>query len=467
MQPVDDRFVDRGEDGPNGRLARQMHIAAPMESEAASTAPGTEAGTPSRHLPRIATALALVAVAVAYYLFHGPGPSPSERAMDLPWWRPLGLAQSLDWSILAPLQDISAAYTEARHFGRWEPLGLVPFGIFGLPVALLTALGFHVYRSAAARVVVLAVGLTTCAFVYYGWLDLATWQDYAWRWPIALFVTSLYLAAFVLAPALVDELRRRPPWVQAIAFLLFVVPVYFMITEITGTNPELEWNLSPWPVITLYGFLLFGLMLGVIHLAAGLGMAAGTRWAGPGGAILAAVVAAGVAAVLRGIPFAVADAMRIAVLAVPAALLAAWGSSGTARSERRWAACFVAAGFTILLGVKLGQWQAEYFQAEARDDISPRVIAALEEHRADHGSYPLELSELVPDYLPELPNPRVGWFGEEGEAFMYIDLGDSYLLEFASAMWVQCHYSPPYEDEEEGERLEASWSCEPRPPRLW
>ena len=55
---------------------------------------------------------------------------------------------------------------------------------------------------------------------------------------------------------------------------------------------------------------------------------------------------------------------------------------------------------------------------------------------------------------------------EEGEAYAYVDLGDSYLLEFSNAMWVQCHYSPPYSDEE-GEVLEGSWSCEPRPPRLW
>lgn len=419
-----------------------------------------------RMVTRIATALLFVAVATGYYYFHGPGPTPSERAMELPWWRPLGLAQSLDWAPLAPLQEISADYDEARHMGEWEPRGLIPFGIFALPPLLLTMFGFQVFRSAVARVILVAGFLTLSAFVYYGWLDPGTWEDYAWRWPIALFVTSLYIAAFALAPALVGALRERPRSVQPLALLAFFVPVYLLTTEVTGTNPELEWNLSPWPVITLYGFLLFGLVFGVIHLAAGAGALAGRFAAGAAALGLGAAVAAVVAFLLRGIPFAVTDLLRVGVLVVPAAGLAAWAGRREEPGARA-AGVFLVAGLVILGGVKVSQWQAEYFQAEARDEISPRVIAALDQHMLDRGSYPLELKDLVPDYLPEIPNPRVGWLGEEGEAFMYVDLGDSYLLEFASAMWVQCHYSPAYEDVEEEEALEASWSCEPRPPRLW
>jgi hypothetical protein len=421
----------------------------------------------SRSLSRIATAVAILIVAVAYYAFHGPGPTPSERAMEQPFWRPLGLAQDLDWDILLPLQDISAAYEEARHFGRWEPRGLIPIAIFGLPIAGLVALGFRQFHSVVARVPILATGLTSLAFVYYGWLDIETWRDYAWRWPIALFATSFYFSLFLLAPAVVEALRPRSRAVQAVALLAFFVPIYFLTTEVTGTNPELEWNLSPWPVITLYGFLLLGLWLGVVHLAAGAGLGVSERWKGGIGIAVAAVVAGLVALGLRSIPFAVTDWVRVAVLVIPAAGIAAYGAWRPGESVHRRAAVLVCAGLAIVLSIKVSQWQAEYFQAEARDEISPQVIAALEAHLADRGSYPLELQELVPDYLPEIPNPRVGWFGEVGEGFMYIDLGDSYLLEFASAMWVQCHYSPPYQDEEEGESLEASWSCEPRPPRLW
>jgi len=420
-----------------------------------------------RTVTRIVTVVLFLAGAVLYYYFHGPGPTPSERAMELPWWRPLGLAQSLDWSVLAPFQEISSDYDEARHMGEWEPRGLIPFAVFGLPPLLLTVLGFRVFRSAVARVLLLGGLLTLLAFVYYGWLDLGTWEDYAWRWPIALGVTSTYIGAFALAPALVEALRSRPRWVQGLAFLAFFVPVYFLTTEVTGTNPELEWNLSPWPVITLYGFLLFGLVFGVIHLATGLGLLVGSFVRGAAGVALGAGVAAVLAVGLRGIPFAVTDLTRIAVLVVPAALLAAWWGGHATEPGTRRVAGLVVAGLVLIGCIKVSQWQAEYFQREAREDISPQVIAALDQHKLDRDSYPLELEDLVPDYLAEIPNPRVGWFGEKGEAFMYIDLGDSYLLEFSNAMWVECHYSPAYVDEEEDEALEASWSCEPRPPRLW
>ena len=84
---------------------------------------------------------------------------------------------------------------------------------------------------------------------------------------------------------------------------------------------------------------------------------------------------------------------------------------------------------------------------------------------------------MVPDYLPEIPVPRMGWFRDESEAFNYIDLGSSYLLEFPSVLWVQCAYSMPYLDlvgEEDGcdpsenDDLGAgAWTCEVKPPELW
>jgi hypothetical protein len=420
----------------------------------------------------------LLGVAVGYYYAHGPGPTPSERAMELPWWRPLGTVQQSDWEVLAPLQAITGDYDVARHEGRWEPRGLIPLAIFGLPVLLLVALGFHLFRSAVVRVLLSALALTLLAFVYYVWLDVETWRDYTWRWPIALFTTSLYASAFALGPALVRAAAARPRAVQVLGALALVVPVYVLSTEVTGTNPFLEWNLSPWPVITLYGFLLFGLLFGVIHLAAGVGLAARERLGGTAGLAAGVGGAAVLAVLLRGVPFEQTTALRIALLAVGAGGLVAFAA--WRQREGRAALPFVVAAALILASVKAGQWQAEYFQAKARDEIAPQLIAALERHRQEEGSYPLELSRLVPKYLPALPNARVGWLSDPGEDFTYTDLGDSFLLEFASVLWVQCAYSPPYveeADEEEPEAaapggeddrmLEASWSCERKPPRLW
>jgi len=434
--------------------------------------------------------VALVGLAVFYYYFLGAGPTPSEKVEDLPWWRPMGWALRLEQAPLAPLQEIAAAVEQARHEGRWEPRGLIPLALFTLPPILLGALGFRLFRSALARVLLLATAVTLCAFAYYGWLSVETWQDYSWRWPITLFLTAVYLAVFALAPALVEDLRGRPAAVRALGLLAFAAPIYFMSTEITGTNPRMDFNLDPWPVITLYGFLLFGLVLGVVHLAAGAGVLARRRLAGSAGLVLGVAVAALLAAALRGVPFERTTALRLAVLVLPAAALVAW--AGRAGERGAPPSAFLLAGVLMLGTVKAGQSQGEYFQAQARDAIAPAVIAALERYRADQEVYPLELSELVPAYLPGVPRPRVGWFEGAGEDFTYTDLGDSFLLEFSSVLWVQCAYSPAYEEEteEEGEqpgpatrdeaatpaagaggeqpeRLGAAWSCERKPPRLW
>ena len=267
--------------------------------------------------------------------------------------------------------------------------------------------------------------------------------------------------------------------VQALAVLALAAAVYFLSTEVTGTNPFLEWNLSPWPVITLYGFLLFGLLFGVIHLAAGLGLAARERL---GGAPGLAAGARGRRRSSRCCCAASRSSRRPRPHRAPRARRRRSRRVGrlAAREERSAARPFLVAAALILASIKAGQWQAEYFQAKARDEIAPQLIAALERHRQERGSYPSDLSGLVPQYLPGLPNPRVGWLADPGEDFTYTDLGDSFLLEFASVLWVQCAYSPPYVEEAEEDEppdvaaggsddrmLEASWSCERKPPRLW
>jgi hypothetical protein len=203
--------------------------------------------------------------------------------------------------------------------------------------------------------------------------------------------------------------------------------------------------------------------------------------------MVAAALAAGVAFALRGVAFATAGPLQILVLVVPAALLAGW--AGWRGAPRVPAIGFGVAGLALLASIKTGQWQGEYFQAFSRDEIATKVIAALEKHRKEHGGYPDELRNLVPHYLPLVPLPRVGWFDSDDEQLVYTLLGDSFLLEFPSVLWVQCAYSPPFRETtgasgdvaasgeaatgasgpatSEREVLEAAWTCESKPPRLW
>jgi hypothetical protein len=430
---------------------------------------------------------AFLALAVVYYEFLGAAPTPSEKPETIAWWRPMGLALQLDSAWLAPLQKIAASVEQARHEGSWEPRGAIPLALTALPPLLLIALGFALFRSAVSRVLVLGLGLTLCAFGYYGWLDPATWQDYGWRWPAVLLSTSLCLSVFVLSPALVAALRSRAAALQVIAAAVFALSIYFLSIEITGTNPTLQWNISPWPTLTLYGFLLLGLLLGVVYLATGAGLLVGEFAVGARRAFLAAALAAGVAFALRGVAFATAGPLQIAVLVVPAALLAGWAARRDV--PRVPAISFGVAGLALVASIKAGQWQGEYFQAFSRDEIATNVIAALEKYREERGSYPDELRNLVPRFLAAVPFPRVGWFDSDDEQLVYTFLGDSFLLEFPSVLWVQCAYSPSYRETidagddvaasaeaatsvsgsaaSEQQVLEAAWTCESKPPRLW
>jgi hypothetical protein len=432
---------------------------------------------------RVAYVAVFLAVGVSYYYFLGPAPTPSERREAVGWWRPTGLAHESESAWLAPLQQIGRDAQQARHEGRSEPRGLIPLALFSLPVIALVALGFALFRAPLWRVGALALGLALCAFSYYGWLDPETWQDYSWRWPATLLSTTSFVALFALAPALVARVaRRRSALLQGLALAAWFTSIYFLSTEVTGTNPRLEWNISPWPTLTLYGFQLVGLTLGTVYLAAGIGLLARGAPASRPRTLAAALLASALAAALVWLPFSQIGPLTIAVLALPAAVIAAAVGRDPATRGRPGAA-YAVAGLLILAAIKLGQWQGEHFLATSRDEVAPRVIAAIERYRKDHDSYPDELPQLLPAYLPAIPLPRVGWFDTEDAAFIYTNLGDSFLLEFPGIVWMQCAYSPAYKEETreeakptaaaapsgggEHESLEASWSCESKPPQLW
>jgi hypothetical protein len=74
--------------------------------------------------------------------------------------------------------------------------------------------------------------------------------------------------------------------------------------------------------------------------------------------------------------------------------------------------------------------------------LSRPVIAALEQYKADHGSYPEELAELTPDYLPTVT-------ANTGEIdFSYSSTGKSYSFSFhyiGPGMNI-CTYKPEAKD---------------------
>ena len=60
--------------------------------------------------------------------------------------------------------------------------------------------------------------------------------------------------------------------------------------------------------------------------------------------------------------------------------------------------------YGVLVVASFGFYTYDISMAEQKAD---RIIAAVDRYYLDHGSYPLSLPHLVPDYLPEIPKPRI------------------------------------------------------------
>ncbi len=441
---------------------------------------------------------AFAVLAVAYYFFFGPAPTPSE-ALDVTWYTPRG------WVVR------SVMLVGLRQMAQDEAgaVRLVPVLLFSVPPAALLAIGFRITRSPLTRAAGTALALLAIAFVYYGYLADGVWRFFSWRWPAVTLCMAAVVAAAMFAPSLLRAALALPLAARAAALAAAFGATYLMQTEITGTNPSLQANLSPWPLLTLFGLLLLARVLGAVHLSVGLG-----EWiAGSRTGALPALVAAGIAAALAvaaawlvGGGSGAALPLIAALLAIPYALvLRARTREGSAAARGSLRAL---AGLLLIAMVGLSNWRANAYQQTARNETSAAVIAGLEAFHARQGVYPDDLTELVPDLLPAVPRPKMGLVPDADEVFTYSNFGDSYALEFSSVLWVQCAYSPPYTaesaDEDDAasddggesppdvaaadeasaadeERLGAagayatddagelagSWSCDSNPPKLW
>ncbi len=426
-------------------------------------------------------------LALAYYYFFGPGPTVSELSHDLPWWRPAGWA--LRWHPVSGLAALARA--------GW-PSVMFPILVFCIPPLALWGVGLLLFRAAPMRAALLALGLSLCLFVVYGYVAVgAVWRFFSWHFATAVLGLSSIVAVFVFAPSLLRAVLARPRPAAAMSLLATFATVFVLSTEITGTDASLRANLSPWPALTLFGFLLAGYCLAALHIAAASGIWLRSRWPGAlgvaAGTILPALVGMGFCLLIFDRP----GLLAFSALGLASALYAGVAGAGTRdpNAAAHSATTRLAAGVLMASFIFVSNRVAISFLDTARNQHSLEVIAALDEYRKTNDSYPDELSELLPRFLEEVPRARMGLIQNKGEEFVYSNFGDSYALEFASVQWVQCAYSPPYaadDDEEEfaGEErgagpenvgaggpplgiepdqptLEGSWSCESAPPVLW
>jgi hypothetical protein len=369
-------------------------------------------------------------------------------------------------------------------------------------------------RGSLGRAALVFLAFLMMTFVYYGMRAEPVWRFFEWRFVAVAASFGGILTAFLFSASLLDETLKRSRVLAALLVVAAVAGIFMLSTEVTGTNSEMQFNISPWPIVTLFGFLLAGAAIASLHAAAGAAALVRARlpsW-GPLGALGAALVVA-----LLGLTFVFSAWPPRLFFAAIALAFAAFHMRRAARApeEGGRAGLVRLATGALLLAAILGSAQiAGGLQRRARDVTALQVLDALEKYKKDNATYPDSLDDLVPKYLAEIPRPPIGLIRDEDDRFSYSNYGDSYALEFASVLWVQCQYSPPYEfaagggDEEEAEvqtspyegqrapskyedtpevsapaapseedlavkatlakhGLNGSWTCPKEPPKLW
>jgi hypothetical protein len=433
-----------------------------------------EATPEKRSVPLTWAGWILTALLLAYaaLLHKGIGPIPSN--LESNWYNPSTfLLHALEGSSLG---------------GAMESVGSA-LALLALPALAIAVAVFFTTRSAVARMLGAASVIAAALFVYYGVQAPGVWKFFHWRWSGCMALFSVCLGAAITAPLLAESWRRRGWPLRLLIYLpIFVAAVVFE-RNVTGTNDALVFAISPWPVVQVFGLEVFAsaVALLLVGVATGLWIVSWGPERTRGDQIALSIVAAVVAAAIPTLAFwlgsqqgllpfgagpellATAAAITLAALAIAAKLGVGRRPGKLAHRARIWALGGLLLGMPLLVGQTLTR--LDY--ATTRDTRATRVIDALQRHFEQESVYPESLEELVESGgLAEIPRPRIGFALRSPQDFVYQSLGTSYILEFSAPRWIQCAYSPPYEDEEEEEEEEledlgGAWSCPSKPPELW
>ncbi len=433
-------------------------------------------GAPSRRDLGASLQWVLLAVLLGYTALVHHGIGPVRTTVGQPWYEPRNFLD--DFEVLLPVLETT---------GR-AVIGLT------LPAVLLAIAIFLAGRSAVARALALSCCFGVALFVYYGVQATDVWRFFHWRASAVLAVLALSAGFATGAPLLAASWLRLSWPLRVASYAPVALLVIAFIRNATGTDPSLQYAISPWPAVSVFGIevaalFVFAVLLGVALGAAGVATArAGGASPASGAAGVALGLALPVILLAAGswlglLPFKLGPriAMAIAVCATLAMVgvltLRVAGADGL-----RHRALGLGAG-AALLGAPLvtGQAWARFDYYVAREHQARQVIDALEAYLDAEELYPDELEHLIPDYIEAIPEPAIGFSFLYDGSFRYRSFGSSFILEFPATRWVECAYTPPYDDEEgeengdaasdtngfEDDSLGEAWSCPSRPPELW
>jgi len=401
----------------------------------------------------------------AAFVHHGLG--PQHPGFQRHWYAP------------------TAFFFESPVFSAWVATPQLAFAGFGGAALLLTCGVLLATRSALAVALALSSLAAVLLFVFYGVIAPGPWRFFGWRGSLSLVLVALCFGFAAAAPLLARSWLRLAWPLRVVVYLPFAVFAIGFLVDATGTDPELPFAISPWPVVPVFGLESCALLLSAGWLGTSLAIAGLAR--GPRRAAALAAIVAGLAlpslllwtgSRLGLLPFQLRPALLLTLtlgcaigIAVAARLRLADRGPALRRRARRLAVS------AALIAGPLGAGQAwAFFDYQLTREVrARRIIDALGAYVEREQLYPDTLAELVESNdLDEIPRPAIGTGADGAPEFRYQSFGASYLLEFTATRWVQCAYTPaPIYDEDEDpeeyadEELGESWSCPSRPPELW
>ena len=349
-----------------------------------------------------------------------------------------------------------------------------------LPCAAIAAAVCFVTPSALARTLAGFSTIASTCFVVYGLEADRVWRFFHWRWSVTAVLFSALVALAGYAPLLAARWRLLGWPLRLATYLPIFAFLVVFERNITGTNSELPFALSPWPIVQIVGLEVVASAIAALEIGVAFGLAAVSRGALLGTVGVLPAVGFPLVALAFGsdsglLPFQASPRLYASIAIAWLFVLAAcalWPPRGREALARR-AGNLGLGGLLAVLPLVTGQALTRLDYSVTRDERAQAIIDALAVHRARTSAYPDELAGLVgAGLLPEVPRPRIG-FGSQQE-FTYQNFGESYLLEFSAPRWIQCAYNPPFVvepgevlDAEDAADLGGAWSCPQKPPELW
>jgi hypothetical protein len=417
---------------------------------------------PTRGWEILCWIFALAAVVYAAFIHYGIGPAPF--TVSPKWYQPRGFLQvseSLTWA--------------------FEPRRRV-FLVFPFPALALAVAAFVSGRSAVARALALSAVVATLLFCFYGVFATRIWEFFHWRASAVLVLMSLAIGFALAAPLLASSWLRLSWLLRTLIYLPIVFLVIAFIRNATGTDLSLQFAISPWPAVPVFGMEVGALFIMVWLLGAALGVAglARAREGAPRAVAIAAGVVLGVAApcgllllgsALSMLPFGTGPGTLAAVAVASAVAILLFGTirTGSGAEVLGKRALHLGVGTALVaLPLLTGEAWARWDYYLTREHRAGELIDAMEQYYEKEEIYPDELDELVAgNYLDALPEPSIGFPFLYDGSFRYRSFGTSYILEFPAPRWVECAYSPPYDDEEEEEEEDEELEPWESAPELW